>query len=431
MTTLGELALWMTVLLSGWTLVAASSGGATAREELVESASRGLRAAAGFALISLLVLARASWRSDYGLRFVAAHQSQELSAPFRLSATWAGAGGMLLVGCAVFAMSAVLADIAAGRAQRRARAAHLAVFAAVLTALAAAALVSANPCVQLAVPAVDGHGLAPSLHSWPAALDVPLLAFSLSAAGVAATFALVPRDTGRPVGTAQGAEGLRSAIIASVALIAVVALRAHRAYNVDGAKPGARGLFGAATGSPYLAAIAVAALYWCWRYGPRRRVGLMLGAIAVVVAGSALLGVRAARESVVVLPDGAHEELRDPFGTAWSFTSQGVSRIERPTFLLTAVALMVARDHGPSRFLTVEVREYDDGAAAGESPVVERPALWRSLGEDARIRVTEMADSGVTFAIEFLPLISLLWVGLAALTVAVPVTSWPAGGSAR
>jgi hypothetical protein len=47
------------------------------------------------------------------------------------------------------------------------------------------------------------------------------------------------------------------------------------------------------------------------------------------------------------------------------------------------------------------------------------------LLQDVRVVVREVAVGSMVVEIEFLPLATLLWVGLALIVVAVPVAAWP------
>ena len=456
----GELSLGMTLLLAGWTVSAASIGGATQRADLVESAARALRAAALFAWLALAGLSWASVHADFGIRYVAAHVSEALPPAFRVSATWSGAGGALLLQCAVLASVAWLADLhaptdASGhtRAMSAARAARLAVLGAAVAAVAAAVVVSANPFASLPTAPVDGRGLAPSLQSWPAAVDAPLAALALAAAGVWAALVaasvlasvLASKLASRRESVGSDVRLLRLAIVSGATATVLVALRAHGAYAVGGATltpalllrahSGVGANLGGSveahagadvgSGTPWMPALAIAGIVFAVCFGQRRRSGRLLAAIGVLMTLSALLASRAGSTTAATMRDGERMTLRDPFGATWTFTSQGASRIERPTYLATGVVLIASLGGDTPRFLATEVREYDARAAVDESPLAVRPAVQRTLRQDLRITVTQIAEGSAGIRIEFLPLAAFFWIGLVLIAVALPLATWP------
>ena len=77
------------------------------------------------------------------------------------------------------------------------------------------------------------------------------------------------------------------------------------------------------------------------------------------------------------------------------------------------------------RFLATEVREYDARAAVDESPLAVRPAVQRTLRQDLRITVTQIAEGSAGIRIEFLPLAAFFWIGLVLIAVALPLATWP------
>jgi cytochrome c-type biogenesis protein CcmF len=94
---LGNHALYLTLALCLWSVVAAVAGARRGREDLVRSSERG--AYGVFALVSLAMLAL-EWAllSDrFELAFVAQNSSREQPWPFKLTALWGGQAGSLLL----------------------------------------------------------------------------------------------------------------------------------------------------------------------------------------------------------------------------------------------------------------------------------------------------------------------------------------------
>ncbi len=184
----GSVAAWsaLAVILAGL--------GSAARPSSRPAGDAGLAAASGLAGVAVLVtvalscLAWALVSGDYRLVYVAEATTRSASWPYRLAGLWGGMAGSLLFWTWLLAVVAVTA----ARSVRRSRPDLVVPVAAVLAALTAAflaiALIWADPFARLAVPAIDGAGLAPILEH-PAMLYHPPLLY-LGLVSCAVPFAL-------------------------------------------------------------------------------------------------------------------------------------------------------------------------------------------------------------------------------------------------
>lgn len=172
MTLLGELSLWVAVVMAAWGSLVSYAGGALRNRSLVSSGERAIYATLAFVFVASAGLWSALLRSDFSFEYVASYTSANLPAPYKFSAFWAGQSGSLLFS------TLVLAVIAAGVvAWNRRRQPELAPFVAgtlsvVTLSLLVVIAFGSNPYDRLAVPPPDGRGLPPVLQH-PAMLLQP------------------------------------------------------------------------------------------------------------------------------------------------------------------------------------------------------------------------------------------------------------------
>ena len=95
MTLLGELALWVALLMAAWGTTVSFAGGALRNRSLIASGERATYATLAFVALSSLGLVSALLRSDFSIKYVASYTSANLPTPYKLSAFWAGQSGSL------------------------------------------------------------------------------------------------------------------------------------------------------------------------------------------------------------------------------------------------------------------------------------------------------------------------------------------------
>ncbi|HVT40924.1 MAG TPA: cytochrome c-type biogenesis CcmF C-terminal domain-containing protein, partial [Gemmatimonadaceae bacterium] len=127
----------------------------------------------------------------------------------------------------------------------------------------------------------------------------------------------------------------------------------------------------------------------------------------------------------LALRDGETTPATDAWGVQWTFTSQGASRIERPSYLLTSVALLPTRAGARQRFITSELREfYDDLDRRQDVPELVA-GIRRSIAQDVYVTVPEVGEGSVVLRIRFNPLVSFAWIGAGLVIVGVIAASFP------
>jgi cytochrome c-type biogenesis protein CcmF len=98
---IGELSLWIALLMAAWSTTASFAGGALRRPELAASGERAIYAAWGFVVLASLGLWTALFTHDFSFKYVASFTSANLPKVYTLTAFWAGQSGSMLFWCLI------------------------------------------------------------------------------------------------------------------------------------------------------------------------------------------------------------------------------------------------------------------------------------------------------------------------------------------
>src|SRR2546423_7872300 len=176
MTVLGNLALWLALLIGVWGALAGFVGGRQARSDLAHSARRAVFAMCGALLVAVFALEWALFQHDFNVVYVAAYTSRNLPIFYTWSALYAGQKGSLLFWATVLAAFGSLALVLTPRRHR-----ELLPTVAGVVALVASFFVSvmlfghANPFQRLPYTPLDGGGLNPQLQNPGMVFHPPML----------------------------------------------------------------------------------------------------------------------------------------------------------------------------------------------------------------------------------------------------------------
>jgi len=105
----GELSLWIALLMCAWSATLSFAGGRLRRTDLIHSGERGLYAGFGFVVLASAGLWTALLTSDFSVRYVASFTSANLPTIYKISAFWGGQAGSMLFWCLILAGYAALA----------------------------------------------------------------------------------------------------------------------------------------------------------------------------------------------------------------------------------------------------------------------------------------------------------------------------------
>src|SRR5882762_3353533 len=176
MTLLGNLALWVALLVGIWGALAGFVGGLKDRPDLARSARRAVFAMCGALLVAVVSLEWALFQHDFNVEYVAAYTSRNLPIFYTWSALYAGQKGSLLFWATVLSLFGSLALVLTPRHHR-----ELLPYVAGVVSLVAAFFISvmlfgeANPFQRLPYTPLDGSGLNPQLQNPGMVFHPPML----------------------------------------------------------------------------------------------------------------------------------------------------------------------------------------------------------------------------------------------------------------
>ncbi|HRN53927.1 MAG TPA: cytochrome c biogenesis protein CcsA, partial [Gemmatimonadaceae bacterium] len=197
MVLVGELSLWIALLMGVWAVTLSFAGGYLKREDLIVSGERGLYATTGFVVLASLGLWTALLTSDFSVRYVASFTSANLPIVYKFSAFWGGQAGSMLFWCLVLAGYAAAATFT-NRSKNRALMPWVTgTNAAVLLFFVMATAIASNPFERLEWIPPDGRGLNPQLQNPAMAIHPPLLYLGYVATAIPFGFAIAALSTRR------------------------------------------------------------------------------------------------------------------------------------------------------------------------------------------------------------------------------------------
>src|SRR3954465_4629201 len=187
---IGELSLWVALLMAAWSMTVSYAGGALRRDDLTASGVRGLYATFAMIVLASIGLWTALLTRDFSYEYVASKISSTMPAVYVLTAFWSGQAGSLLFWALILSMYATVA-IATSRARNR----ELVPWAtgtlsAILVFFIPTTCFKANPFARLDFLPLDGQGMNPQLQNPGMALHPPNLYLGYVATAIPFAFAI-------------------------------------------------------------------------------------------------------------------------------------------------------------------------------------------------------------------------------------------------
>lgn len=190
MTQIGEIALWVALVLSVWGAGAAFIGGRSQRGDLVLSAERSIVATFALIAVAAAAIIAAFLGNEYQYAYVAGYSNRELSVFYKISGLWAGQPGSLVLWALMLSFFSSLTVF-----QNRNRNRDLMPYVAgtLLVTIAfflTVILTQDNPFARLPFAPADGRGLNPQLQNYWMVIHPPTLYLGFTAFTVPFAFAV-------------------------------------------------------------------------------------------------------------------------------------------------------------------------------------------------------------------------------------------------
>ena len=186
----GELSLWVALLMAIWSAVTSFAGGTMGRDDLVISGRRGLYATTAMIVLASLGLWTALLTHDFSLRYVASNTSANMPKIYVFAAFWGGQAGSMLFWALILACYSAIAVWSIRDRARELSPWVCGTLAAILVFFIATTCFKANPYDRLAFVPADGRGMNPQLQNPGMAIHPPTLYLGYVATSIPFAFAI-------------------------------------------------------------------------------------------------------------------------------------------------------------------------------------------------------------------------------------------------
>ncbi|MGI8618219.1 MAG: cytochrome c biogenesis protein CcsA, partial [Gemmatimonadaceae bacterium] len=194
---IGELSLWVALLMATWATTVSFAGGMQRRPDLVASGERGIYATLAMVVLASIGLWTALITHDFSFKYVASFTSANLPLVYTLSAFWGGQAGSLLFWALILAGYSAVA-VYTNRDRNRALMPYVSgTLGFVLVFFLATLCLGANPYERLDWIPLDGRGMNPQLQNPGMAIHPPNLYLGFVGMTVPFAFAIAALITRR------------------------------------------------------------------------------------------------------------------------------------------------------------------------------------------------------------------------------------------
>ena len=115
---IGEMSLWVALLMATWAATVSLAGGIFRRADLTLSGERALCATLGMVALASAGVWSAFFRHDFSIEYVASYSTANLPKIYTVAAFWAGEAGSILFSALILTMYATVV-VFANRAKNR------------------------------------------------------------------------------------------------------------------------------------------------------------------------------------------------------------------------------------------------------------------------------------------------------------------------
>jgi cytochrome c-type biogenesis protein CcmF len=196
-TQIGEVALWVALVLSLWGMTLGFAGGRRGRGDWVLSAERSILAVFGLLVVSSAAIIAAFLRNEYAYRYVAGYSNRELSLFYKVTGLWAGQTGSLVFWVLLLSLFASVVVVQNRRRNREFMPYVAGTLLVVIAFFLGVILFASNPFEMMDFTPADGRGLNPQLQNYWMTIHPPALYLGFTAFTVPFAFAVSALLSGR------------------------------------------------------------------------------------------------------------------------------------------------------------------------------------------------------------------------------------------
>ena len=194
---IGELSLWVALLMATWAATVSFAGGALKRRDLTVSGERALYATLAMVILASIGLWTAIFTHDFSIKYVASFSSANLPKVYLFTSFWAGQAGSMLFWALILAIYSAIA-VFNNRARNRALMPYVTgTLSIVLIFFLATMCLGANPFERLDWIPPDGRGMNPQLQNPGMAIHPPNLYLGYVGTTIPFAFAIAALITRR------------------------------------------------------------------------------------------------------------------------------------------------------------------------------------------------------------------------------------------
>jgi cytochrome c-type biogenesis protein CcmF len=193
----GELSLWIALLMAIWCATISFAGGINRRQELIVSGERAAYAAGAFTLLASIGLWTALLTRDFSLTYVASQISANMPNVYVFTAFWSGQAGSMLFWALILSIYTGIAVFTNRNTNRELMPFVTGTLASVLVFFLATTALKANPYSRLDWMPLDGRGMNPQLQNPGMAIHPPTLYLGYVATAIPFGFAIAALATRR------------------------------------------------------------------------------------------------------------------------------------------------------------------------------------------------------------------------------------------
>ena len=186
----GELSLWVALVMAAWTTTVSFSGARLRRSDLIASGERGIYTTFALVLLASIGLWTALLTHDFSFKFVASTTSRNMPAVYVFAAFWGGQAGSLLFWALILTFYSAVAVYLHRHRSRDMMPWVTGTLALVQLFFLLTTCLGANPYARLDFIPLDGTGLNPQLQNPGMAIHPPNLYLGYVATTIPFAFAI-------------------------------------------------------------------------------------------------------------------------------------------------------------------------------------------------------------------------------------------------